>query len=283
MCLSNHNLQTTYFLVSQENGENGARYLDPKYSRWISTDPALGEYVPSACKGNASDAGNLPGMGGIYNSVNGNLYHYAGNNPIRYVDPDGRFAGDPFNSPEEAAKDWAKTYADDSIHDDREYASVIYSYETDEGTKFSYNIPLQGERKKSIANMKLEKGQRFVSKIHSHGSFDPNHLDDIPSDADYDSMYKDKSNYCNSHIGKEYLVTPDGNLKSFDIYGNVITINSDLPVDPKSIFYSSHNNSYINPQMYHLYNEYVDAQTTTSWDSIYYRKDSYIPYNPGLF
>jgi hypothetical protein len=96
-------------------------------------------------------------------------------------------------------------------------------------------------------------------------------------------MYKDKSNYCNSHIGKEYLVTPDGNLKSFDIYGNVITINSDLPVDPKSIFYSSHNNSYINPQMYHLYNEYVDAQTTTSWDSIYYRKDSYIPYNPGLF
>lgn len=52
---------------------NGARYLDPKYSRWISVDPALGEYVPAAGKGNSSDAGNLPGMGGIYNSVNGNL------------------------------------------------------------------------------------------------------------------------------------------------------------------------------------------------------------------
>ena len=24
----------------------GARYLDPKYSRWISTDPALEEYIP---------------------------------------------------------------------------------------------------------------------------------------------------------------------------------------------------------------------------------------------
>ena len=58
----------------------GARYLDPKYSRWLSTDPALGEYM----------SGSKAGMGGIYNSVNFNLYHYAGNNPLKYVDPDGR-------------------------------------------------------------------------------------------------------------------------------------------------------------------------------------------------
>ena len=59
---------------------NVARYLDPKYSRWISTDPALGEYM------SGSDAG----CGGAYNPVNMNLYHYAGNNPIKYTDPDGR-------------------------------------------------------------------------------------------------------------------------------------------------------------------------------------------------
>jgi RHS repeat-associated protein len=59
----------------------GARYLDSKYSMWISTDPALSDYM----------AGSKAG-GGAYNPVNFNLYHYAGNNPVKYTDPDGNFA-----------------------------------------------------------------------------------------------------------------------------------------------------------------------------------------------
>ena len=68
----------------------GARYLDPRYSRWISTDPALGEYIPGAGKATASEAGSLPGIGGIFNTANLQLYHYAGNNPVKYTDPDGK-------------------------------------------------------------------------------------------------------------------------------------------------------------------------------------------------
>jgi len=63
----------------------GARYLDPKDSRWLSVDPAMGEYVPNP----EQKADKLPGMGGVFNYVNLHAYHYAGNNPVKYVDPDG--------------------------------------------------------------------------------------------------------------------------------------------------------------------------------------------------
>ena len=70
-----------------------ARYLNPKYSMWISTAPALGEYIPKAPVNEEVKRynQNLPGMGGVFNTVNFNLYHYSSNNPVKYVDPNGEW------------------------------------------------------------------------------------------------------------------------------------------------------------------------------------------------
>jgi len=71
--------------------DHGARYRDPKLGGWLSVDPALarGEYFPS---GNRERDSNLPGMGGVFNPVNLNVYCYAGLNPVKFVDPDGNYS-----------------------------------------------------------------------------------------------------------------------------------------------------------------------------------------------
>jgi RHS repeat-associated protein len=92
------NIDIPYRFTGKERDEEtglyyyGARYLDSKASRWLSTDPALGDYIPGAPVDDEARKQNqsLPGMGGVFNTVNLHLYHYAGNNPVKYTDPDGK-------------------------------------------------------------------------------------------------------------------------------------------------------------------------------------------------
>jgi YD repeat protein len=59
---------------------------------------ALAEYIPVApIHDQAREHNeNLPGMGGVFNTVNLNVYHYAGNNPVKYNDPTGEIPVDTF-------------------------------------------------------------------------------------------------------------------------------------------------------------------------------------------
>ena len=88
-----HNTERTpYQYTSKELDEEtglyyyGARYYDPRTSVWQSGDPILGKYLPS---GDKEQDQNLPGIGGVYRSININLYRYAGQNPLKIIDPNG--------------------------------------------------------------------------------------------------------------------------------------------------------------------------------------------------
>jgi hypothetical protein len=52
----------------------------------------MGDYVPSSPVDDEARKRNknLPGMGGVFNYINFHVYHYAGNNPVKYFDPTGR-------------------------------------------------------------------------------------------------------------------------------------------------------------------------------------------------
>ena len=82
----------------------GARYYDPRTSLWQSADPILAKYLPgrgqdvgmllpNVLNGYGSPRHAMPGMGGVFTGQNLSLYHYSHQNPLRYLDPDGRAAG----------------------------------------------------------------------------------------------------------------------------------------------------------------------------------------------
>jgi RHS repeat-associated protein len=65
----------------------GARYYDARTGMWQSTDPILDTYLPS---GNEEHDRKLPGLGGVFNTPNLNLYNYSRQNPVNFVDPTGQ-------------------------------------------------------------------------------------------------------------------------------------------------------------------------------------------------
>jgi RHS repeat-associated protein len=113
-------LRTPYLFTGKEFDQEtglyyfGARYYDPRTSVWVSADPILGKYLPSA------NPNNLAGMGGVYRPRNMSLYKYASNNPLIVTDPDGNedLVTVPSSSPQVTARFESKAlmYKDNTVN-----------------------------------------------------------------------------------------------------------------------------------------------------------------------
>ncbi len=158
-------------------------------------------------------------------------YVYCLNNPLRWIDKDGRDPGDPFKTPEAAAKDFAKYYNGTSIVRNREFASVIYSTKSENGEKiYSYNVANIGWRTKAeVPSNDIPESTSLEGIVHSHGEFDAFYDTENFSRTDKDASKALEVD--------NYLVTPTGKLKKWDVNRKVpeeIENTEDLPSDPKS-------------------------------------------------
>jgi RHS repeat-associated protein len=162
-----------------------ARYYDPALARFTTPDP-LAEKYPSISP-----------------------YAYCANNPVRFVDIDGKDPGDVFKTPNAAAKDWGKYYNGASILRNREFGSAIYEVKSKDGKVigYAYSVANIGNDKKVIPSLSPH-FEKEVADIHSHGAYikgaDNNNFS--PSDKADNKTRKVQG----------YLASPDGSLKKYD-------------------------------------------------------------------
>jgi RHS repeat-associated protein len=87
-------LPADYFFTAKEFDSEtgfynfGVRYLDPRFSKWMTADPALGGYLSTR---------GVDKSAGIYTPPNLALYGYGWNNPARFNDPNGSLPDEPNN------------------------------------------------------------------------------------------------------------------------------------------------------------------------------------------
>jgi hypothetical protein len=133
--------------------------------------------------------GNLPGQGGVFNYVNLHVYHYAGNNPVKYTDPDGnadKLTTEQWNDVKEA-KDMVVKDLNDMIQELRDVDSgklSAVSQRMKEGAEaflgVSFSLPYDyKELAKRLTKVKdsLEKMTdndfRYNNKTNSYAYYNP--------------------------------------------------------------------------------------------------------------
>jgi hypothetical protein len=157
---------------------------------------------------------------------------YCLNNPLRWIDKDGRDPGDPFKTPAEAALDFAKYYNGTSIVRNREFVSMVYKTEVDGKTTYSYtNANIGSASRAIIPDEEIPTGATSIAIAHTHSKYDP--LSPNPHETNNNFSDTDKKAADQRKVDN-YVATPDGSVKKYDTKTQKTNDlgSKDIPSDP---------------------------------------------------
>ena len=175
-------------------------------------------------------------------------YNYAGNDFVNKIDPDGRAPGDWFATMDAAAIDFGLMFNDNSIRENREYASTIFEVVNDLGISgYTYSIPSIGSSV-GVNPSPAPDGMTAKAYVHTHGRYTPDTDSSYMRNNEFTGL-RDKNNiiknaaelkktpnydigYANRKKIDAYVATPNGSLQRYShLTGRVSTISYIMPSD----------------------------------------------------
>ena len=172
-------------------------------------------------------------------------YTYCMDRPMRFFDKTGDAPGDFFYSVDAAAIDFGLFYNDNSIRDNKEYASSIFEIRNKNGKiGYTYTLAAIGKEHESIES-KPNVGCVTVATVHTHGAYSPNYNDnefsgiyilrpngEVIKNSNLRTSQKGDIGIANKRKMNIYVATPNGTLQKYDFTkGHISVISKDLPSD----------------------------------------------------